>query len=219
MQTGTYQSLQVCRIRAARLNASGVPVTGANSAYVSDAIVTVRLGMDYQAGVEIQSENGCGGICAYFKGPDILRKINVGFDLCDLDSELIELLTTQSVITSGGATIGHEMPRSGACNNVVNNGVSLEFWSNRWDSCSPPSGVDAGYPYWHWAFPRVILRTGDLTLENGFMRVPVEGYAQENHNWVKGPFNDYPAASLLSTGAVWAAATLPASGNTYISVP
>jgi hypothetical protein len=219
-QSGVYQSLQVCRVRAAKLDATGAPLVGPNNAYVSAAVITVRMAFDFMAGVEITAENGCGGICAYYKGPDRLRKINLSFELCDLDSELIEVLTTTSLITSGGETIGHMLPRSGACHDEPNNGVSLEFWSNRWDACSVPSGAQVGLNYWHWAFPKVILRTGDMTLENGFLRVPVEGYATENPNWGDGPFHDFPGGvgALDSTGAVWADAAMPDPDTTYIAV-
>jgi hypothetical protein len=217
-QTGSFQSLQVCRIRAARLDATGTPTTGSTNAYVSSALTTVSIQPDYQDGPEIQTENGCGGIAAYYKGPDVLRKINLSFELTNLDIELIELLTTQSIITSGGATIGAYLPRSGACTTVENHGVSLEFWSKRWDGCTAPSGSDATLPYWHWAFPRAILRTGDMQLENGFLRVPVVGYAQENANWGNGPFGDFPGATLESVGAYWADATMPETADTYITV-
>lgn len=218
-QSAAYQSLQVCRIRATRLTASGVPATGASAAFVSDAILTVRIAFDYQAGAEILAENGCGGICAYFKGPDRLKKINMGFELCDLDSELIEVLTPTSLIVSGGQTIGHLLPRSSACTTEENNGAYLEFWSNRWDSCSEPSGAQAGLKYWHWMFPKVILRTGDMTLENGFLRVPVEGYATENSAAGNGPFNDFPGTTLDSIGAVFASSTIPAPSITYATAP
>src|SRR5688572_26110691 len=157
-QSGSFQSLQVCRIRASRLDSVGAPIVGSGNSYVSGAVTTVSIQPDYQDGPEIQTENGCGGICAYYKGPDVLRKVNISFELCNLDVELIELLTTQSIITSGGETLGGLLLRSGACTTVENNGVSLEFWSKRWDGCSAPSGSDADYPYWHWAFPKAILR-------------------------------------------------------------
>jgi hypothetical protein len=202
-------------MRAARLNADGTPRSGAQQGYVSTGLIQVQIQPDFQDGQEITQDNGCGGICAFYKGPDILKKYNVSFDLCQLDFDLLAIVTTQSTITSGGVVIGNYLARSGACTTVTNNGVSLEFWSKRWAACGVPTD---GLLYWHWVFPYVILRTGDMTLQNGFLTVPVTGYAQEDAAWGDGPFGDLPVASIPSVGAVFATATIPDTPG-YVTVP
>jgi hypothetical protein len=218
-QNGSYQSLQVCRMRVTRLDTLGAPATGANASFVSGALVSVGISPDFADGPELTAENGCGGICATFKGDDILRKINLSFELCNLDSELIEILTGQSVIVSGATTIGHMFPRAGACTTVAAHAVALEFWSKRWDGCDAPSGAEATLPYWRWVFPYARLRTGDMTLENGFLRVPITGFARENANFGAGPYGDLPIGSIPSAGAVFADSEPPAADVTYVAVP
>jgi hypothetical protein len=194
-------------MRVARLDATGTPITGANQAYIAKAPITVNLSPDFRDGVELESVNGCGSLCGFFKDQDQLKKYDVKFSLCDLDSELIEILTGVSVITSGGQTIGHEFKRVSSCDPITLNGVSLEFWSKRWAQCAVPTGTEL---YWHWALPRAFLRIGEISMENDFMKVPIEGFLQENPNWGDGPFHDFPdGGDLEAIGAVWEDTSIP----------
>jgi hypothetical protein len=159
-------------------------MTGAavTNGYVAQAPIEVKMTPDNQAGVELTAENGCGTLCGYYKQPDQLKKYDVSFMLCFLDHELIELLTDNPVVTVGGNTVGQTSKRVGACNEVDRNGVAVEFWSKKWDSCAPPSGDQ----YWHWFWPRAYLQSGEHSFENDFMKVPIEGYLQENPNFGVG---------------------------------
>jgi len=214
------QSFQVVAMRAARLAANGTPVTGPNQGYVSKAPLQVQLSMDFENGKEFTQENGAGDICAYFKGADKFKKIDISFDLCDLDAELIAILTSDDVTatTTGasGPTNGFVFPRvAGTGGGSILNGVSLEFWSKRWvGGGAPTSGL-----YWHWWFPKAILRVGDMTMENDFLKVPMTGYLQENANFGNGPGDDFAAAPLLAIGAVAYTDTLPGAATTYVNVP
>lgn len=210
------QSFQVCGLRVNRLNTAGVPITGANNAYFGKAPIEVTLKPNYQKGVELTMENGCGTLCGYYKQPDLLKDYEIKFDLCDLDNELIEILTGNATVVTGSNTIGGQFKRQSACASPAQNGVSLEFWTKRWAACS--AGSD-GILYWHWAFPKVILWPGEQMMKNEFMKIPIEGFMLENANWVQ-PFaaqpvltygTPYPAAPLVALGAVWMDSVLPAS--------
>lgn len=181
------QSFQVCAVRVTRLDATGTPLTGATDGYIAKAPIEAKMSPDNQAGVELTAENGCGTLCGYYKQPDQLKKYNVSLSLCDLDNELIELLTDNPVVTDGGETIGQTSKRVGACSNNIRNGVALELWSKRWNSCAPPTGADL---YWHWFWPRAYLQTGDQDFKNDFMVIPIEGYLQENPNFGFGAWSD-----------------------------
>jgi len=196
-------------------------MTGAEMGYVAKAPVEVTMTPDYQAGVELTSENGCGSLCGYFKAPDQLKKYDISFTLCDLDAELINILTSDEaeVITAGGNSIGYAFPRATSCSGAAApNGVSLEFWSRRWDACSTPSGNEG--LYWRWSLPRAYLNVGAITLGNDFLKVPIEGFLQENGNWNRGPFGDFPigGAPLLAVGAVTEDDALPTVECGWVSV-
>jgi hypothetical protein len=212
------QSFQVVAMRAARLAANGTPVTGTSQGYVSKAPLQVQLSMDFENGKEFTQENGAGNICAYYKGPDKFKKVDISFDLCDLDAELISILTSDDVdtIVTGAQTTGFIFPRvAGTGSGTILNGVSLEFWSKRWvGGGAPTSGL-----YWHWWFPKAILRIGDMTMENDFLKVPITGYLQENGNFGNGPGDDFSPAPLNAIGAVSFTDTLPTESSTYVNVP
>jgi len=203
----TYQSIQVCAIRVTRLAATGAPLTGsATGGYIGKAPIMVKLTPDYNAGVELQVDTGCGTIAAYYKAPDQLKKYTISFELTDLDHELIEILTDEPIVSSGGLTIGHTAKRVAACSNVTRNGVGLEFWSKKWNACSPPTGDQ----YWYWALPWAFLQTGEQTLENNFATMPIEGYLQENPLWDFGPWTagKWPVAAG-TLDASWGVITMP----------
>lgn len=219
-QAGAFQSFQVCAVRATRLSSTGAPLTGATvtNGYIGKAPISVKLDPDAQAGVELTAQNGCGTLCGYYQQPEQLKKYKLSFMLCDLDHELIELLTDEPVVTVGGQTVGHTAKRVGACSNNVRNGVALEFWSKKWNSCSNP----AGDQYWHWFFPRAFLSTGSYEMKNDFMQVPLDGYIQENPNFGLGGWTSaaWPsgAGSLVSLFGVVSESVLPTATNTYVAV-
>lgn len=217
MAYGCYNSFQCCAMRVARLSSTGAPVTGAGNGYILGAPVMVTVSPDFQEGVELQLDNACGGISGYYKQQSQLKKWDISFELTELDHELIELLTGVSLITDTGVTIGHQFTRVSSCDPIDLNGVSIELWSKRWDNCQPPADGDL---YWHWAFGRAFLKVGEIKFENDFMKIPIDGYLEENPNWGNGPWNDFPGGGSLSAiGAVWQESDLPTAVCGYSAVP
>lgn len=215
------QSFQACAIRVARLSANGTPVSGANQGYVAGAPVQVTLTPQYQKGVELTQPNACGQLAGYYRQQDQLKSWDIVFDLTELDHELIEILTGATLIApTPGTTIGHQFPPVSSCSPYNLNGVSLEFWTKRWDHCQQPAD---GIQYWHWVFGCAFLHVGPLKMDNGFMTIPIEGYLQENPNWGDGPWDDFPggpSGTLTSIGAVFQdAQALPTKTCGYVSVP
>lgn len=203
-QAGCFQSFQVCGMRVGRLDATGAPSTGADNRYLAKAPIDVTLTPQYQNGVELTVENGCGSLCGYYKSPDLLKSYDIKFALCDLDIELINILTsgdTTLVNPTTTANIGFELPAvTSTTGNYAPNGVSLEMWSKRWHGSSTPASP--AKQWWRWSFPRAFLHIGEVKLGNQFLQVPIEGFLQESPNWHKGPWGDYPGASLGAIGAV-----------------
>lgn len=194
--------------------------TGGNG-YFAKAPIQVTFKPVFETGVELTAKNGCGTLCGYYKSPDQLKNYDLTFELCDLDHELIELLTGEAVIKSGANSIGHEFSRVSSCSPLTPNGVAVEFWSKRWLQCANPAAGTA--QYFHWLFPRAYLHTGQIVMKNDFMTVPIEGFLQENPNWGRGPWtgNLYPnTGGIAALGAVWEDTVAPpTAANGYITVP
>lgn len=188
-QPESFQSIQVCALRATRLAADGTPLSGAGvtNGYVAKAPIMVKLTPDNQTGSELTVETGCGTLGGYYKAPDQLKKYNLSFELTDLDAELIELLTDEPIVSAGGQTVGKTAKRVAACDASARHGVAVEFWTKKWDSCTIPTGNSL---YWHWFLPWTFLQTGELSMQNDFMHVPIEGFLVENANFGVGAWTD-----------------------------
>jgi len=224
-----FGSLQVCALRVAKLNAAGSPVTGASNGYVSDALVMAKVTTEIEEGDEFTLKNGCGSICQTFKDCDRVKRVTVEMELCQLDSELLSLITNGSNITkiSSGDSIGYELPEA---NDVCSNGVSLELWTKAWDGSAQATPVSVGAggltpAYWHWVMPSVKFQIGDLTLENEILKVPVKGFGNANPRiTANGPFDDWPS-DIVARGGITSSAgwfldsVIPTATCGFINVP
>lgn len=189
MANPCYGGVQACRLRVARLDAGGVPDTGADNLYVTDSLIQIQSTPEIEAGDEFTQKNGCGDICASFKGVDHIKRVTLALTLCQLDAELLEMLTGGSVLTSGGDTVGYAMPSSTDSPAPV----SVEAWSKAWDgSQQAVDGSDA--LYWRFVFPSTTWVLGQHTLANGIMTIPLTGTGTENSGFGTGPGGDLPAS-------------------------
>lgn len=229
MSTHCFGSLQVCRIRTAKLTSSGSPDTGAQKGYVSDAIVDLGVSVEIESGDDLVLKNGCGALCQTFKTDDSIKGVNLDMTLCQLDSELIWQMAggrlMRDLAGAGvGNVIGYELPGSTA---ATNNGVCLEVWTKAWDSSQQATPVFLGgttAAYFHWVFPKVRFTLGDTTMENDIMKVKMSGFGEENsHVTANGPFDDWPAdvaapGGITKSGGWFLDSAIPAAACGSITV-
>lgn len=137
--------------RFTRLNADGSPLVGAGNAYVSRAIVTAGIGLEYTDGEEISQPNGSGQICVSYRAPDTLLRGTISdLQFCSPDPHILQFLiggtlieraatsevqtvTITGVPTGGTFTLGFDGQVTGdiafdATNTVVD--AALEALSN-----------------------------------------------------------------------------------------
>lgn len=219
-QPNSFQSIQVCAMRVTRLSSAGTPLTGVGTTngYIAKAPVMVKLIPQYETGVELKIMTGCGTLGAYYKAPDQLKNYNLDFELTDLDNELIEILTDEPIVSSGGLTVGHTAKRVAACSAATRNGVAVEFWSKKWSSCSVPAGAQQ---YWHWFMPWAFLQTGEIDLQNDFAHVPITGFLQESTNFAQGGWTsgNWPdPTGLKSVWGVTSDSFFPTAASGYQAV-
>jgi hypothetical protein len=222
-----YGSLQVCALRVAKLDAAGSPESGANNGYVSDAIIQAQIQVEVEEGDEFTLKNGCGAICQTYKDCDRVKRVTLDMDLCQLDSELLSLLTSGSNIIdiSSGDSIGYQLPEA---QTECSNGVSLELWTKAWDGsyqATAPVYGGTAETWWHWVMPSVKFQLGQLSLQNDVLTVPVKGFGNDNPRiTANGPFDDWPS-DIVALGGITSSAgwflddTLPTASCGFINVP
>lgn len=211
-----YQTIRANRIRIGRLNTSGVPLSGTNNMYVSDTVISVNFSVETEPGDDFTQKNGNGDICVTAKSADHIKDVTLTMNLCNLDSQILEMLTGGTIITAGAQTIGYNSPR--ASDNAPY--TSLELWTTAWNNGSQAAGSLSEALYWHWVFPKTQWVIGSTTLENGIAQIPVTGTSFESTTLGNGIFNDLPAA-ITNWGpfAFYLDSTIPASVCGYQSAP
>jgi hypothetical protein len=193
MSSTCVASVDLCAVRVASLTEAGAPDTGADNGYVTDAAIKLDVTVELETGDELVQKNGCGAICAVLREPDLIKGISLGTDLCQLDAELLALLTGSDTFTSGGNAIGSQFPAIGATPPPV----CFEGWSKAWESGQQAVApfTDPDPTYIHWVFPYTRWVQGALVVEHALQVVPVTGKGQENESiTVNGPFDDWPTA-------------------------
>lgn len=201
-----------CAMRVSRLEADGVPLPGANNLYTTSGMIELTFSEELERGADVTQRNACGDICATYKGPDLLKRVTLGIQICPWDPQLFELLRGGVVLTDGDA-IGYGAPQIGT--DPQPNGVSVEVWAKRLINGSP----DPTWPYEWFAFPRCYFAFGERAVNDGaFTITRVEGYGIENDNWFDGPANDWPVASDRCYQSI-ASTSIPDTACGYATLP
>lgn len=211
-------SIKCVAMRVGRLAASGAPAAGATNMYVTESIIELGMAVQVDEGQERQVKNGAGDICQILREPDKVKGLNLTMQLCELDAELLEMLTGATLITETTTTIGHMAPAVGGQANP--NGVALESWSWGWDGGARAGNAIADPVFLHWVFPLTRFTLGTITQNEDFMSIPLSGKCEENPSIATGPNNDLPAA--LAAGrlyAVYEEDTVPSGSCGYIVQP
>lgn len=190
MQDDCAGSLQLCRLRVARLATSGAPLAGAANLYVTDA--QIRLGADpeVRAGDTFELITGCGDdALGGYADDDRITRLNMTLDLAKPDPELIDLLMGNGTITDGGDTVGGRYP---ALNTpLYQRAVSIEAWTK----AIVNGQLDDEMPYIRWVFPLTKWRPAAKEWANSPHVTALVGRAFENDDWGNGPENDWAYSS------------------------
>lgn len=193
MTSTCYASVELAALRIAELTAAGAPSTGAGNGYVTDAAIQMGVTVEVETGTEFTQKNGLGAICATLKQPDTVKRVTLALELCQLDSQLIAMLTGGDPFTAGADVIGMQLPAVGG----TPPNLCVEAWTKAWDGGGQavPSYTSPNPAYFHFVFPLTTWVQGQFNMAEGFMVVPLTGSGSENNAiTANGPFDDWPAA-------------------------
>lgn len=187
MATVDLHSLQVCRMRLARLESDGTPDAGTGNLAVTDQLITMTVGVELSEGDDFEQKNGCGAVCLTYKDCDRVKRLTLSMDLCTAEPQITELVIgAGDVLTNGsGDAVGYAYPEVGSSDCPL--GVSTEIWTKNISDGT----VDPVLPWIWWVAPKTFWQFGDKTFENNPMVHSFTGFGQQNENWGNGPGNDW----------------------------
>jgi hypothetical protein len=199
MTSTCHTSVDLCAIRVSSLTTAGAPVAGADNGYVSVAPQKLDVTINTQKSNSDTQNNGCGTLMGVLTDPETIQDISFSIDLCQLDSDLISLMTGAVLYESGGNAIGYQFPAVGS----TPPNICFEGWSKAWDVdqqlVAPFTSPNA--TYLHWVFPNTQWVQDKFTLEHKVLIVTIKGTGKENsHITANGPFNDWPTAVANAGG-------------------
>lgn len=203
---GCYTSVDVCAVRAARLDTDGSKLGATtNGGAYNLRPISVGQNFTFSTGETFEQRDGCGNICFTRSDVDVLTGVDITLSLCQLDLELISILSGSEVLLDGsGEVIGVEAPIASATPPVV----EFDFWTKAFDGNSP---VGSPRTYWHWVFPFTQWTWGQWTNERGSLEVTMTGTGSENTNLGSGAFNDLPGAGIQGVVGVFLADDIPSA--------
>lgn len=185
-------------LRLVKVDACGVPVTGATSlVVVTKGFIQVVMDPQYEDGEEFFERNADGEACVNQKDAPVLKRMQLTVDFCEVDPVAAayalsaRLLDTASPATTGtGFAVGEGQPI---------NRFSMEVWQRVAGSgaCDPTGAQRFIYNAW----PNVgNVQVGSYTVENGRSTLQFIGETGAASTlWGNGPGT---GTSWLPTNAV-----------------
>ena len=136
-------------MRVIRLDACGVPVSGAGSLIVSKGFVSIEVAPEYEDGQEFIVKNANGDFCVNEKDPNSLKRVGLTMNFCGVDPDLIAIIAGERVLTTGAPATGTGVAFGEGL-------LTARFGLEVWQPLAGASACSGGNPlYVYWAFPNV----------------------------------------------------------------
>lgn len=191
MPTRVLQSVRGRRIRVTRLDPCGVPIDDGCSVVVSSGFIGVTITGNITNGRTYESRDIWGNLCIADADPDEMTSARVEIDLCDVNPDLLMVMTGRAPVLYDGEAIGF---REGAGRNW--DAYSLEVWTRNIADCNT-------WGYLLVPYVRNGRMTGAVTIENAPLQVAVEGAAFPSYGWGVGPHGDEPFRAEFVDGDIY----------------
>ena len=190
--------------RLVKLDACGVPVTGASSAVYVSKFVQVQQSPQYEDGTEHIVKNGDGTLCVNEADPDAFKRMNLTIDLCQVDPQLVAEALGARLLSVGSPLV------TGAGFAVAEGSLTGKFSLEVWQDVAGENACDAScnQQYWYMAWPHVgSARIGDYTAANApsQLQLLAKTYGA-SALWGDGP----------GTGTSWLAPAAAADGDHWL---
>lgn len=184
--------VEICALRATRLDDTGAPAQPPNNVYVVRDIIQLQFTPNIIEGTERELAGGCGGcIIAQKTDEDQFRRFDLELQAGRWEPGLLEILTGAAAIVDTDGLIGGHWPVKTACG-VAPQRVAVEAWAKRWLDTDEQDPV---FPWIHylWTSTRWVL--GQNTSQADFSPTVLTGKTRVNNQWGLGPYGDQPEAA------------------------
>lgn len=190
---GCYGARNLVAIRASRLDAAGIPTcrgagmaVDSGSAYMFGGPVSFTATRNVDAGATDTQRDGDGNVCNTRTTPDTVVGISGTLVLCQVDFQLIELLTGARILND--ATFDHGIEEAAPANTPPR--VEFNVWSRSWAGASQSADP---YSYLRGTFFNTQWRLGDNAFQENALEIPLTFTGEANLNIGIGSFDDLPA--------------------------
>ena len=178
-------------MRITEVDSCGCLLDAGGRCIVTSGFVSVAVEEQIESGEEFLIKNADGDLCFNQRSPDILKGYNVNIELCQVDPELIGLLTDVTLEEADTDTVGFR-PELGK----IDRHFALEVWTRVGGTACADEGELFGY----LLIPHLtggVLK--GMTVENGPVSFSVEGaYTVATDCWGVGP---HPVIEVLGEPA------------------
>ena len=190
MATRKMKVIRGKRIRVTKLGNCGAPPDAYEEcAYVvSSGFVTVTIAAEVEDGEEITQLNANGELCINSQSKHNFKRWTVSIELCEVDPELISLLTKVTLETdAGGDVVGYRSVQG-----QIEEEFAFELWSGLDDQVCE-DGEEYGYFLLPWVHGGTL---GDIEIENGASTFEIaNAFTQGGGAWGVGPYDVVPDES------------------------
>lgn len=184
--------VEICALRATRLDDTGAPAEPPKNVYVVRDIIQLQYTPNWIDGAERELLGGCGGcIIAQKTDEDQFRRFDLELQAGRWEPGLLEILTGSAVIASGADLVGGHWPVKEGCG-VEPQRVAIEMWAKRWLDTEEQDPI---YPWIHYLWTSVRWRLGQNTAQADFSPTVLTGKSRANSAWGHGPFPGQPEAA------------------------
>lgn len=186
MASRCFTPFKLPRVRVTTLDSCGQAVTGSCATVVSDGIISIAQTNEYEDRQEFFTKNGDGLFCVRETNAPILKWLNLVITFCNVDPELVNIMTGNSMVADDSATaynIGYNVDE----NSATLSNFALEGWTrlaNQGVACT------GGLQYGYFLYPFVKEGTiGDITYQNDVVSFVVNARTSSNSLWGVGPYD------------------------------
>lgn len=150
---------------------------------VFDSFTTISIEANIEEGATAFSRKANGDVCINERDPNLLQDLGVSLTLCQVQPELVSMLTGWPVTRdSSGAAVGFDV-----MSGVSNEDVAVEIWSG-------VAGVDCGQGsrYGYNVLPSTLGWQIDGSIEwagiDTIFEITLTSTARDQHGWGTGPY-------------------------------